>query len=137
MSVFPGLNEVLRLPTLAATALRAHAEAAVALPAAVLSLSRAIGQLDQTVRETRESIATFQRVGTRLESLLDGVEPGVRRCAEVLADPAVAEIPDTVSRIRNDVLPVLATLRATSERLDWMPIFGSRRRPRIVHSDTG
>jgi hypothetical protein len=132
MNALPGLGDLFRLPALAASTLRAHAEAAVALPTTLLSLTRAIGQLDQTVRETRESIATMQRVGSRLEALLDEVEPGVRRLNEVLGDPVVAEIPGTIHRIRDEVLPVLSTLRATTERLEWMPIFGSRRRPRVV-----
>ena len=113
-----------------------------ALPNALLSLTRAVGQLDSTVREARDAVAQLQRLGTRLESMLDEVEepvrdlaPGLRRMAEVLDDPAVSDIPDTIRRIREDVLPVVATLRGTSEILASFPgrsLLGGRRRPEPV-----
>ena len=114
----------------------------VALPNALLSLTRAVGQLDETVREARETVAQLQRLGSRLEGMLDDVEepvrdlaPGLRRMAEVLDDPAVSDIPDTIRRIREDLLPVVATLRGTSDILSSFPgrsLLGGRRRPEAV-----
>jgi ABC-type transporter Mla subunit MlaD len=104
---------------------RDQAEAMAALPGALLSLTRAVSRLDGTLREAREAVARLQRFGDRLEGLLDEVEqpirdlaPGLRRVGEVLDDPVVSEIPDTVRRIRDDVLPLVATLRGTSDMLD-------------------
>src|SRR2546428_2228006 len=115
-----------------------QAEAVAALPGALLSLSRAVSQLDGTIREARAAIARLQRLGERLEGILDEVEqpvralaPGLRRVGKVLDDPMVGEIPDTVRKIRDDVLPLVATLRGTSDLLDRFPglgLFGGRRR---------
>jgi ABC-type transporter Mla subunit MlaD len=118
---------------------RAQAEALAALPGAVLSLTRAVSSLDKTMREAREAVARLQRLGERMEGILDEVEqpirdlgPGLRRVGEVLDDPVVSEIPDTVRRIRDDVLPLVATLRGTSDMLDRFSgrgLLSGRRRP--------
>jgi ABC-type transporter Mla subunit MlaD len=118
---------------------RAQAEAIAALPGAMLSLTRAVSSLDQTMREARAAVARLQRIGERLEGILDEVEepvrdlaPGLRRMGEVLDDPVVSEIPDTVRRIRDDVLPLVATLRGTSDMLDRFSgrgLLSGRRRP--------
>ena len=118
---------------------REQAEALAALPTALLSLTRAVGSLDGTIREARDAVARLQRLGERLEGMLDEVEepvkdlaPGLRRMGKVLDDPAVSEIPDTVRRMREDVLPLAATLRGTSDVLDRFTgraLLGGRRRP--------
>ena len=117
----PSLPSPIQLARIA----RDQAEAMAALPGALLSLTRAVSRLDGTLREAREAVARLQRLGDRLDGLLDEVEqpirdlaPGLRRVGEVLDDPMVSEIPDTVRRIRDDVLPLVATLRGTSDILD-------------------
>jgi ABC-type transporter Mla subunit MlaD len=119
---------------------REQAQALAALPAALMSLTRAVSSLDGTIREARDAVAQLQRVGARLEAVLDEVEqpvkdlaPGLRRVGRVLDDPAVSEIPDTVRRLREDVLPMMATLRGTTDVLDRFSarslLGGPRRRP--------
>jgi len=126
-------------PSSVLRAAQAQAEAMAALPAALLSLTRAVSQLNGTVREAREAVARLQGLGDRLDSILDEVEqpvrdlaPGLRRVGKVLDDPMVSEIPDTVKRIRDDLLPLVATLRGTTEVLDRFSsrlLLSGRRRP--------
>jgi hypothetical protein len=104
---------------------REQAEAVTALPAALMSLTRAVGSLDVTIRDAQATVARLQRVGERLESILDEVEqpvkdlaPGLRRAGEVLGDPAVGDLPDTVRRVREDLLPLVASLRGGADVLD-------------------
>jgi len=126
-------------PSSVLRAAQAQAEAMAALPAALLSLTRAVSQLNGTVREAREAVARLQGLGDRLDSILDEVEqpvrdlaPGLRRVGKVLDDPMVSEIPDTVKKIRDDLLPLVATLRGTTEVLDRFSsrlLLSGRRRP--------
>jgi ABC-type transporter Mla subunit MlaD len=104
---------------------REQAEALAELPGALVSLTRAVTSLDGTIREARETVARLQRLGERLESVLDEVEqpvkdlaPGLRRVGAVLDDPAVSDLPDTVRRVREDLLPLVATLRGGADVLD-------------------
>jgi hypothetical protein len=104
---------------------REQAEAVVALPGALMSLTRAVGSLDVTIRDAQATVARLQRVGERLEGVLDEVEqpvkdlaPGLRRVGEVLDDPAVSDLPDTVRRVREDLLPLVASLRGGADVLD-------------------
>jgi ABC-type transporter Mla subunit MlaD len=102
---------------------RQQAEAVAALPGALMSLTRAVGSLDVTIRDAQATVARLQRVGERLEGILDEVEepvkdlaPGLRRVGEVLDDPAVSDLPDTVRRVREDLLPLVASLRGGRRR---------------------
>jgi ABC-type transporter Mla subunit MlaD len=104
---------------------RDSAEALVALPGALVSLTRAVSHLDVTVRDAKDTVAQLQRLGERLEGILDEVEqpvkdlaPGLRRVGEVLDDPAVSDLPDTVRRVREDLLPLVSTLRGGADVLD-------------------
>jgi ABC-type transporter Mla subunit MlaD len=104
---------------------REQAEAMAALPAALMSLTRAVGSLDVTIRDAQATVARLQRVGERLEAILDEVEqpvkdlaPGLRRVGEVLDDPAVSDLPDTVRRVREDLLPLVASLRGGADVFD-------------------
>jgi ABC-type transporter Mla subunit MlaD len=118
---------------------RAQAEAMAALPGALLSLTRAVSRLDGTIQDARAAVTRMQRLGERLEGILDEIEqpvrdlaPGLRRVGEVLDDPVVSEIPDTVRRIRDDVLPLVSTLRGTSDILDRFSgraLLSGRRKP--------
>lgn len=117
-----------------------QAEAVATLPGALLSLTRAVSSLDGTIREARETVARLQRLGERLEGILDEVEqpvkdlaPGLRRVGAVLDDPAVSDLPDTVRRVREDLLPLVATLRGGADVLDKFAgaraLLGGFRRP--------
>ncbi len=104
---------------------REQAEAMAALPGALVSLTRAIGSLNATIRDARDTVARLQRLGERLEGVLDEVEqpvkdlaPGLRRAGKVLDDPMVSDLPDTVRRLREDLLPLVATLRGGADVLD-------------------
>src|SRR5215211_3587255 len=121
MATLPNPAQILRMA-------QEQAEAMAALPGALISLTRAVSQLNGTIREARAAVNSLQRLSERLEGILDEVEqpvrdlaPGLRRVGEVLDDPVVSEIPDTVRKIRDDVLPLVATLRGTSDMLDRFP----------------
>ena len=132
MPPIPSPGQVVRLA-------RQQVEAVAALPGALMSLTRAVSSLDGTIREARDAVARLTSVGARLEAILDEVEepvkdmaPGLRRLGEVLDDPAVSDVPETLRRIKEDVLPVVATLRGTSDVLDRFgarALLGGRRRP--------
>ena len=118
MPMLPSPAQVMR-------AAQAQAEALAALPAALLSLTRAVSQLNGTMREARDAVARLQQLGDRLDGILHEIEqpvrdlaPGLRRVGKVLDDPVVSEIPDTVRRIREDLLPLVGTLRGTTDMLD-------------------
>src|SRR5262249_47387016 len=103
-------------------AAQAQAEALAALPGALISLTRAVSQLNGTMREAREVVARLQRLGDRLDDVLDDIEqpvrdlaPGLRRVGKMLDDPVVSEVPDTLRRIREDLLPLVGTLRGTTD----------------------
>jgi ABC-type transporter Mla subunit MlaD len=129
----PSPGRILRLA-------REQAEAMAALPGALLSLTRAVSSLDGTIRDARDTVARLQRLGSRLESILDEVEepvkdlaPGLRRVGRMLDDPVVDEIPETVRKLREDLLPLVATLRGTTDVLGAFSarslLGGVRRRP--------
>lgn len=133
MPSLPTPGQVLRLA-------RAQAEAVVALPGALVSLTRAVSSLDGTVREAKDTVARLSRLGERLEGILDEVEqpvkdlaPGLRRVGAVLDDPAVSDLPETVRRVREDLLPLVATLRGGADVLDRFAgarsLLGGLRRP--------
>jgi hypothetical protein len=71
--------------------------AALELPHALLQLSH----LDQTAAELRETVTTLRLAVDRLAELVGG-----------------AELTGTVAEVRTDLLPVLASLRSATERLD-------------------
>jgi ABC-type transporter Mla subunit MlaD len=121
---------------------REQAEAIAALPGALVSLTRAVSSLDGTIRDARDAVARLQRLGGRLESILDEVEepvkdlaPGLRRVGRMLDDPMVDEIPETVRKVREDLLPLVATLRGTTDVLGAFSarslLGGARRRPAV------
>jgi len=132
MATLPTPVQVLRT-------VQAQAEAMAALPGALLSLTRAVSQLNGTLSDARKAVARLQRLAERLDGILDEVEqpvrdlaPGLRRVGKMLDDPVVSEIPDTVRRIRDDLLPLVGTLRGTTEILDRFSarsLLSSRRRP--------
>lgn len=97
-------------PTDVLKAAQAQTEAVLALPGLLVALTA-------QVRSLTESLATVQRLATRAEGLLDDLEPGLRRVAQVLDDPVVEEIPETLREIQANVLPVVRSLRETQGKI--------------------
>ena len=60
----------------------------------------------------------MERVAEELEEPVMALRPGLERLARVLDDDAVDTLPDTLRRINEDVLPLLAGLRETQSRVN-------------------
>src|SRR4051812_49912643 len=82
---------------------REQADALAALPGALVSLTRAVSSLDTTIREAKDTVSRLQKLGERLEGVLDEVEqpvkdlaPGLRRGGGGLGDPAASDPPPNV-----------------------------------------
>jgi ABC-type transporter Mla subunit MlaD len=120
---------VARIPGIdgAFSVLQGQGEALAALPAAVTSLTAAVRGLGETISSARETLLTVQRLAVRLDALVEELEepvralaPGLSRLAVVLDDPVVEELPDTLRKVQDDVLPVLRTLADTHERVTFI-----------------
>jgi hypothetical protein len=121
--------------------LQSQSEALSALPRTVESLSTAVRGLADTVAQARETLATVHRLATRLDGLVEELEeplravaPGLTRLAKVLDDPVVADVPDTLRKVQDDLLPVLRTVAETHERVAF--IAGSTERMMGFVEDT-
>jgi ABC-type transporter Mla subunit MlaD len=119
-----------------------QSEALAALPATVGALSSAVRGLADVVQESRETLAAVHRLAVRLDGLVEeleeplrGLAPGMTRLATVLDDPVVEELPDTLRKVQQDVLPVLRTLADTHERVAF--IAGSTERIMTFVDETG
>src|SRR6059058_6025471 len=129
MPRIPGLGDLLSL-------LQTQTEALAQLP-------RTLGDLNGTVREltaatamARETIASAQRTAERLEELVEELEepvralrPGLERVGRVLDDPVVDTVPDTLRRIHDDLMPLIAGLRQAQTRMGSVTGMLRRRRP--------
>ncbi|MCW2667377.1 MAG: uncharacterized protein JWN57_2339 [Frankiales bacterium] len=120
MARIPGIDSVWAL-------LQAQTEALASLPEVVTSLTQAVRGLGDTVVQTRETIQAVQRLAVRLDALVEELEeplralrPGLMRLAEVLDDPIIGEVPDTLRQIQSDVLPVIRTLAETHEKVAFI-----------------
>ncbi|MFL6138422.1 MAG: hypothetical protein ACJ74O_11545 [Frankiaceae bacterium] len=78
----------------------------------------------EAVEELRDAARTMRQVAERVDGVLDEVEGPVRalaptlaRLADLLADPMVAEAPETLARLRDEVLPAIRSLRETQQRV--------------------
>lgn len=107
--------------------LQGQGEALAALPAAVTSLAAAVRGLGETISSARETLVAVQRLAVRLDALVEELEepvralaPGLSRLAVVLDDPVVEELPETLRKVQDDVLPVLRTLADTHERVTFI-----------------
>jgi ABC-type transporter Mla subunit MlaD len=107
--------------------LQAQTEALAALPAAVASLTGAVRTLGEVVGEARETLAAVHRLAVRMDSMAEELEeplralaPGLTRLAVVLDDPLIQELPETLRKVQDDVLPVLRTLADTHERVAFI-----------------
>jgi ABC-type transporter Mla subunit MlaD len=113
----PGLSELLDL-------LRAQTEALAQLPRTLTELNGAVRELVAATRTAGETIASAQRTAERLEELVEELEepvralrPGLERVGRVLDDPVVDTLPDTLRRIHDDLMPLIAGLRQAQTRV--------------------
>ena len=134
MPRLPGIVDVLSL-------LQAQTEALAALPTAVASLTGAVRGLGEVVGEARETLAAVNRLAVRMDAMVAELEeplralgPGLSRLAVALDDPIVEELPETLRKVRSDLLPVLRTLADTHERVAF--IAGSTERIMTFVDDT-
>lgn len=114
MAGIPGLGFVGATVGSVVRGARDQAEAIVRLPSTVVD----------TVDEVRAAARSARRVAERADRLLDDIEqplravaPGLRRLADLLDDPVVADAPETLRRFRDDVLPAVRALRETQQRV--------------------
>jgi hypothetical protein len=103
----------------------APARALIEIPRTLLDLNRSILSLIDAVTMARETLtsaadvaARMERVAQELEEPMMALRPGIERLARVLDDEAVETLPDTLRRINEDVLPLLAGLRETQSRVN-------------------
>jgi ABC-type transporter Mla subunit MlaD len=107
--------------------LQAQTEALAGLPATVSALQSSVRGLADVVGQSRETLSAVHRLAVRLDGLVEELEeplralaPGLTRLAAVLDDPVVEELPDTLRKVQQDVLPVLRTLADTHERVAFI-----------------
>lgn len=91
--------------------------------------------------QARETIAVLHRLAIRaeviageLEEPLLALKPGLLRLADVLDDPTISEVPETLRRVQDDVLPVLRSLADTHDKVAF--IAGSTERIMAFVDDT-
>jgi hypothetical protein len=108
MPRIPGLSELL-------AQLQAQTEALAGLPRTMTDLNNAVRELIAATTVASETIASAQRTAERLEELVGELEepvralrPGLERVGRVLDDPAVDTVPDTLRRINEDLMPLIA-----------------------------
>lgn len=135
MARIPGIDGLFSL-------LQAQTEALAALPSTVSALNGAVRGLVDVATQSRETVAALHRLAVRMDSLVEELEepmralaPGLTRLAAVLDDPIVEELPDTLRKVQEDVLPVLRTLADTHERVAF--IAGSTERIMAFVDETG
>jgi ABC-type transporter Mla subunit MlaD len=113
----PGLSELLTL-------LQAQTEALAQLPRTLTELNGAVRELIAATTVAAETISSAQRTAERLEELVEELEepvralrPGLERVGRVLDDPVVDTVPDTLRRIHDDLMPLIAGLRQAQTRM--------------------
>jgi ABC-type transporter Mla subunit MlaD len=117
MPRIPGLSDLLSL-------LQTQTEALAQLPQTLSDLQGTVRELTEATTTARETIESAQRIAERLEGIVEELEepvralkPGLERVGRVLDDPAVDTVPDTLRRIHDDLMPLIATLRQAQARV--------------------
>jgi ABC-type transporter Mla subunit MlaD len=117
MPRIPGLSELL-------SQLQAQTEALAQLPRTLTNLNGAVRELIAATTVATETITSAQRTAERLEELVEELEqpvralrPGLERVGKVLDDPAVDTVPETLRRIHDDLMPLIAGLRQAQSRV--------------------
>ena len=136
MPRIPGLSDLLSL-------LQTQTEALAQLPRTLSDLQGTVRELTEATTTARETIESAQRIAERLEDLVEELEepvralkPGLERVGRVLDDPAVDTVPDTLRRIHDDLMPLIAGLRQAQARVGSVTGL-LRRRPRDDDEDDG
>jgi ABC-type transporter Mla subunit MlaD len=117
MPRIPGLGELLSL-------LQTQTEALAQLPRTLADLNGTVRELTAATIMARDTIASAQRTAEKLEELVEELEepvralrPGLERVGKVLDDPAIDTVPDTLRRIHDDLMPLIAGLRQAQTRM--------------------
>ena len=97
--------------------LQAQTAALQALPGAVADLSAAVHNLSEATAGAKDTVQTMNRLASKMEGLVDELTPGLRRVAVVLDDPVMSTLPEALTRVQRDLLPVLRTIAETNERI--------------------
>ena len=113
----PGLTELLTL-------LQTQTEALAQLPRTITDLQGTVRELTEATTMARDTIASAQRIAERLEDLVEELEepvralkPGLERVGRVLDDPAIDTVPETLTRIHDDLMPLIHGLRQAQSRV--------------------
>ena len=129
MPRIPGLGELLSL-------LQTQTEALAQLPRTLADLNGTVRELTAATIMARDTIASAQRTAEKLEELAEELEepvralrPGLERVGRVLDDPAVDTVPDTLRRIHDDHMPLIAGLRQAQTRMGSVTGLLRRRPP--------
>jgi ABC-type transporter Mla subunit MlaD len=130
----PGPGDVLSL-------LQKQTEVLTQLPRTLTDLTQTVRELTEATARARETIESAQRTAQRLEDLVEelqqpvrALKPGLERVGRVLDDPAVDTVPETLRRIHDDLMPLIAGLRQAQARVG--SVTGVlRRRPRSGDAD--
>jgi ABC-type transporter Mla subunit MlaD len=117
MPRIPGLSELLSL-------LQTQTEALAQLPRTLADLNGTVRELTAATIMARDTVASAQRTAEKLEELVEELEepvralrPGLERVGRVLDDPAIDTVPDTIRRIHDDLMPLIAGLRQAQTRM--------------------
>jgi ABC-type transporter Mla subunit MlaD len=136
MPRIPGFSDLLTL-------LQTQTEALAQLPRTLADLNRTVGQLTAATATARETIESAQQIAERLDRLVQELEepvralkPGLERVGRVLDDPVVDTVPDTLRRIHDDLMPLIAGLRQAQARVGSVGGI-LRRRPRPEGDEDG
>jgi ABC-type transporter Mla subunit MlaD len=129
MPRIPGLSELLSL-------LQTQTEALAQLPRTLADLNGTVRELTAATTMARDTIASAQRTAEKLEELVEELEepvralrPGLERVGKVLDDPAIDTVPDTLRRIHDDLMPLIAGLRQAQTRMGSVTGLLRRRTP--------
>ena len=111
-------------PTAVMDVLQQQLEAFAALPETLASIERATRGLFVAVLSAQETALALQRVAVRADRMLTELEepvaalaPGLVRLGRVLDDPALDTVPETLRTVSSQLVPVVATLAETQQRV--------------------
>jgi hypothetical protein len=86
-------------------------KAAGAQTEAILALPGLLIQLTTQVRMLTETLTGLNTLVAHVDQVLTDVEPGLRKLGQVLENPAIETIPDTLREINDNILPTLLKLK--------------------------